>query len=124
MSRVFLLALLSVALSAMAQLAFKSGMMRPEMQALISAPMTWGERVFTILLNPWVLGGLGLYALSAVIWLFVLARLDLSIAYPFVGLGFVITMVMGALLFGESLSLYRVLGTLLVCAGVVLVARS
>ena len=74
--------------------------------------------------NPFVVGGLALYALGAVVWLAVLAKVDVSAAYPFVGLGFILTMVMGYWFFGEPLSTNRVLGTLLIVSGVVLVARS
>ncbi len=67
-------------------------------------------------------GGLFLYGLSAVVWLFVLARLDVSVAYPFVALGFLVTMALGCLLFGEAFTVRKVLGTLIVMLGVYLVA--
>ena len=69
-----------------------------------------------------VFGGLFLYGLSAVVWLFVLARLDVSVAYPFVALGFLVTMALGCLLFGEAFTVRKVLGTLIVMLGVYLVA--
>jgi multidrug transporter EmrE-like cation transporter len=64
------------------------------------------------------------YGLSAVVWLFVLARIDVSVAYPFVSLGFVVTMVLGCLLFGEAFTIRKILGTLVVMAGVYLVAAA
>jgi multidrug transporter EmrE-like cation transporter len=71
-----------------------------------------------------VIGGLFLYGLSAAIWLFVLARLDVSVAYPFVALGFLLTMVLGCLLFGEPLTARKLIGTMLVMFGVYLVAAA
>ena len=42
-----------------------------------------------------VIGGFGLYCLGALVWLVVLARADVSYAYPFLGLGFILTMLVG-----------------------------
>lgn len=77
-----------------------------------------------MLSSPMILIGLALYGLSALVWLFVLARAPLSLAYPFVGLGFILTMASGAWILGESVSTGRIVGTLLIAAGCVLVARS
>jgi multidrug transporter EmrE-like cation transporter len=124
--RIYALAVFSVLLSALAQTAFKFGMSRPGAQQ--AATVSMGEQplkaLFVILTNPAVVGGLVLYAASAMLWLLVLARLDLSVAYPMVALGFILTMLAGVLLFGESLSAARLGGTLLICVGVTLVARS
>jgi multidrug transporter EmrE-like cation transporter len=57
-----------------------------------------------------------------VVWLFVLARLDVSIAYPFVSLGFIVTMSLGCLLFGEPFTVRKMIGTIVVMLGVYLVA--
>jgi multidrug transporter EmrE-like cation transporter len=57
-----------------------------------------------------------------VVWLFVLARVDVSVAYAFVALGFFLTMTLGVLLLGEALTLAKVAGILLVVFGVWLVA--
>jgi len=82
-----------------------------------------GEVLGAIVRSPYVMGGLALYGFGAIVWLFVLARLDVTTAYPFVGLGFILTMILGALFLGEVLTPSKVVGTLLVTAGVVLVAR-
>ena len=119
--QVIALILVSVTLSTVAQLLLKTGMSSPAVQAaLASGP----AGLLAALLNPWVLGGLGLYGLGALLWLLVLARADLSYAYPFVGLGFVLTLLFSVLVLGEVASLPRVLGTALVVAGVVLISRT
>jgi multidrug transporter EmrE-like cation transporter len=51
-----------------------------------------------------------------------LARIDVSVAYAFVALGFLLTMALGSLLLGEPLTLSKLSGTLLVVLGVWLVA--
>jgi drug/metabolite transporter (DMT)-like permease len=82
------------------------------------------SKAFVVMTRPFVLGGFALYAVSAVLWLLILARVEVSAAYPFVGLGFVLTMLGGAWVLGEELSWVRVAGTALVVVGVVLVSRS
>jgi len=117
-----LLLLVTVAFSACGQLALKLGVMNPAVEA------ARGEGVWRFLASvaaaPGVWVGLAIYAGSVGLWLWVLSRTDLSVAYPFVGVSFVITMLFGALLLHEPVTFGRVAGTLLIAAGCVLVARS
>lgn len=122
MKAVHAVILLSVAITAAAQLVLKVGMTSPPVQRLID--QGFSVRLIGIFLDPYVIGGLFLYFSAAMMWLFVLAKFEVSYAYPFVALGFVITALAGWLLFDDAMSTGRVLGTLLICAGVVLVARS
>lgn len=118
--RLFLLVLASVGLSALAQLALKVG---TGAAATGRAQGVAGE-LGGLAQSPWVLTGLGLYGLGALLWLFVLGRAPLSLAYPFVGLGFILTMLAGALYLGEHVGPARIAGTMLIAIGCVLVARS
>ena len=115
------LILISVSCSALAQISLKQGMSVPAVQAALG-----GGRTVTITLavasSPMVWLGLFLYGFSALVWLFVLARIDVSVAYAFVALGFLLTMALGSLLLGEPLTLSKLSGTLLVVLGVWLVA--
>ena len=115
----FLLVLASVSLSAIAQLVLKLGV-----GAALAKPQGVAGELAGLLQSPLVLAGLGLYGIGAVLWLFVLARAPLSLAYPFVGLGFILTMFAGALCLGENVTPTRIAGTLLIAFGCVLVARS
>jgi multidrug transporter EmrE-like cation transporter len=119
-----LLALVSITLSAFAQITFKLGVSQPAVQAVLAQAKTapWYSTASGLLLSPAVLGGFALYGVSAILWLVVLSKVDVSVAYPFVAVGFLVTMVAGAVLFDEPVGLVRVVGTLLVCAGVILVA--
>jgi drug/metabolite transporter (DMT)-like permease len=124
-----LLILFSVALSAIAQLFLKLGVAAAPRGAGAAfaarvAGQGAGGTVLTYLLSPMVIGGLALYGLGAVVWLFVLARVPLSAAYPFVGLGFILTMVLGITALGETITAGRLFGTLLIGVGCVFVARS
>jgi multidrug transporter EmrE-like cation transporter len=118
--RLFLLILLSVGLSAAAQLSLKVGITA----ARTSRAAGVGSELGSMLLSPMVILGLGLYGVGALLWLFVLGRVQLSLAYPFVGLGFILTMLAGALVLNEPLGFSRVAGACLIIAGCVLVART
>jgi drug/metabolite transporter (DMT)-like permease len=122
-SRLLLLILLSVTLSGIAQVSFKMGVSTPGVrEAMTSGGVS--QLVMAFLLSPAVLAGLAMYGVGTLIWLSVLARIDLSLAYPFVGLSFLLTAILGHFLFHEAFHAGRILGTALVVAGVVLVARS
>ena len=74
--------------------------------------------------NFWVVGGLFVYVFSTAFWLVVLSRMNLSYAYPFVSLSYIIMIVASWQLFNENISGLRVLGSLVVALGVFLVSRS
>lgn len=117
------LILLSVTITACAQLVLKAGMAGASVQRAIAAGPGW-RMLLAIALDPLVIGGLTLYFVAAAVWLFVLSKVEVSLAYPFVALGFVLTAVFGRLMFHETLSPARIAGTLLICGGVALLARS
>lgn len=75
-------------------------------------------------LNPWILSGFISAFLASLAWMAAMTRMDLGYAYPFMSLAFVIVMVFGVLFLGEALSLPKVAGTLLVMAGLVVIARA
>lgn len=116
------IALSSIALSVAAQFMLKAGMDSAAVRQTLSEPTTW-KTLLGILANPHILGGFMLYGIGAVVWLGVLSRWDVSKAYPLVGLGFVLTLLVG-LLNGEHITTPRVIGVLLISSGVILVGRS
>lgn len=63
-----------------------------------------------------------LFVLQAAVWLAVLRRLPLSRAYPFTSLTVVIMLISGALFFGEPISLGNVLGSVVIMAGIIVIA--
>lgn len=120
--QVILLILASVGLSVLAQVTLKFGMSQSHIQAMLGQGGGGVTTAWTIITNQYILLGLFMYGFGAMLWLLVLARLDVSMAYPFVGLGFILTMLLGFFVLGESLSAMRIVGTLLITAGVVLVS--
>jgi len=121
--KVFLLLFASICLSSVAQIVLKTGLSQPYVVVALDhgTPVSAVKAMF---LNPWVLFGLFLYFSAAVVWLFALVRVEVSMAYPFVGLGFILTMIFGKFIMGDAVTPTRILGTLLISAGVVFVSRS
>lgn len=122
-ARTLTLILCSVSLSAIAQVAFKFGVSSTQVRRHLAAG-SFAETLLAFALSPGIVAGLALYGVGTVLWLNALARTELSQAYPFVALGFVLTAALGFLIFHESFGLPRLAGTLLVIAGVCLIARS
>lgn len=77
-----------------------------------------------IVQSPMVLLGLVLYGLGALAWIAVLARVDLSVAYPFLAMNFVLITISSYFLLGETVPAMRWFGVLVICSGILLVARS
>jgi len=116
------LALLSIGLSVAAQFLLKAGMAGNAVRDALAGPLSL--RLAGALATDWrILAGFALYGVGALAWLGVLARWDVSKAYPLVGLGFVATLAVGFLQ-GEQVTLARIAGVLLICAGVFVIARS
>lgn len=80
--------------------------------------------VLGLLLTPWIWVAFACTFLAGVAWMLTLSRLDLTYAFPFTGVTFLIILFAGAFVFGEHLSLGRIAGTLLVVAGLIVVVRS
>lgn len=76
-----------------------------------------------LFLNPWVLSSILATLLAGISWMLAMSRFEISYAYPWIGLNFVLMLLFGVLLFGESMSVAKVIGTLLVVAGIVVIAR-
>lgn len=115
-------ALISIVLSVIAQFSLKVGMSSENVQEILTKPNSFGTLV-TVLTEKYVFLGFLLYGLGAIIWLGVLSKWDVSKAYPLVGLGFIFTVIIGFLV-GEQVTISRVIGVVLICAGVFLVGQS
>ena len=64
------------------------------------------------------------YAVSIGAWLIVLAKLEVSVAYPLLSIGYVITAFVGFFFLGENVTLLRVLGIAVICGGLYLITRT
>jgi multidrug transporter EmrE-like cation transporter len=73
-----------------------------------------------LLLTPWVLSALLAGFCAALSWMVAVSKLELSRAYPFVGLSFALVLVLSSVFFGESLTVAKVVGTGVLIAGIVI----
>ena len=71
--------------------------------------------------SPTLWAALVLYGLATILWVLILRTTPLSLAYPFVALGFVILPLLSWWLFNEQLDWTMALGTVLIVAGVLVV---
>jgi multidrug transporter EmrE-like cation transporter len=79
--------------------------------------------VLRLLRQPLLWAGFALTGFAAVVWFEVLSRLSLSVAYPFLSLSYVIMLFAAHWFLRDPITWPRVLGALLVCAGVLLMGR-
>jgi drug/metabolite transporter (DMT)-like permease len=115
------LVLVSVALSSGSQVMLKLGMMQPSTQRVIFDGGTIPQIASAIATSPLVIVGLACFGLSAVFWLFVLARLSLSTAYPFVALGIVLTLLASHFIVAEVISPIKLAGAGAIVLGVFMI---
>lgn len=78
----------------------------------------------SIVFNPYVISGLAVMVISMASHLMVLAKVDISFAYPFLGLSFVLVTLYGYFVLSEPVNIWRIAGVLLIVLGVSLVAKS
>jgi multidrug transporter EmrE-like cation transporter len=74
--------------------------------------------------SPYIVAGLAMFGLSAATWLFVLSRTPVSLAYPFVGLGIVLTTLGGWALLGEPIAAMQLLAIAIIVLGITLLSLS
>jgi drug/metabolite transporter (DMT)-like permease len=77
-----------------------------------------------IVTSGFVIGGFLAYAVSAALWIVILSRAELSWAFPMVSLSYVLTAILSPVLLGESFSVQRFVGILVICLGVYIVSRT
>ena len=116
------LIIVSVVLNCAAQLCMKRGMMG-------IGEITGGIQGFLLALpnmiaNAYLWLSLVCYGISIVMWMVVLSKADVSYAYPFLSIGYILSAVVGYYAFGENVTLTRIAGIIVICIGVVLISRS
>ncbi len=118
----FSLILLNVALTASGQIMLKAGMVSAPVQVAM-ARVDIVPKGLAVAGQPLIWAGLGAYGISLILWLVVLARVPVSSAYPFVALSIALTSAAGVLLYRDAFSLSKLIGTLFILLGVVVLSR-
>ncbi len=113
--------LVSVFLAVVGQLLLKMGMLRVGKFSFNMSTLV--NQYVKILLNPFVIAGLVSFFVSMLIWLYVLSRMELSLAYPFVALNYILILFGSYFLFRETITVYKMIGVVVIIVGVYLVAR-
>src|SRR4051812_10015902 len=118
----FALIFTGVLLNAAAQLMLKAGANRVgpveiDVQALTGVAR---ELVFS---GP-IIGGIACYVVSVVVWIVALTRVEVSLAYPMLSIGYVVNALAAWYLFGEALTAQRMIGIGIIIVGVFLLSRT
>ena len=114
--------LLSTLLGVAGQMLLKHGMTRMGEQSLAVGRM--GDIGMRLATSPWVILGLMVYVSGTFFWLIALSRVELSFAYPFASLSYVLILAAGWALLGETVSLLRLAGVVTICLGVLIISQS
>jgi drug/metabolite transporter (DMT)-like permease len=116
------LILVSVLLGAVAQLLLKAGASAlGHFDLAVSNLLPVSLKIAS---QPHILAGIACYAVSLALWIVALSRVEVSIAYPMVSLGYVVTAAAAWLLLGENVNAMRLAGIAIIIAGVFVVAKS
>ena len=111
---IILLVVFALLLS-LGQILFKHGAdSTPRIDSLGSLP--------SLAAYPSIWAAIGLYAVTTLLWIYLLQQVPLSRAYPFAALGFVLVPLFAWAIFGEPLTLTYGLGALLIVGGVSVIA--
>ncbi len=114
--------LFTVLTNAAAQLMLKHGM--TSLGELSFAGANPVVKVLQIVFSPWVFAGLTMFVVSMASHLYVLSKVELSFAYPFLSLAYVAVAVFAYFLFHEDINSWRIAGIGFICVGTVLIAQS
>ena len=118
----FGLIIFGVLLNAVAQLALKASVTDiGAIELSINNAVPVATRLMS---EPWLWVGLFCYGISVVVWILALSRVDVSIAYPMLSIGYVVNAIAAWQLFGEALSAGRLAGIGIIILGVFILARS
>ena len=74
--------------------------------------------IFRVMISPYILSGLFLYGMATVLWLFILTKVPLSVAYPIQSIAYILAVFGAYFFFQEEITLWKVIGVFLIMAGV------
>ena len=81
------------------------------------------ELIKLIIFDPFILSGFVSAFFASLFWMVAMTKFSLSFAYPFMSSAFIIVMFLSVFLFGETLNLYKIAGTGLIVAGIVVLSQ-
>ncbi|MDY6523611.1 EamA family transporter [Acinetobacter faecalis] len=117
----FILVLSAVILNSIAQLVLKAGTNALGILLLPNKNIVYS--IFRILFQPYVFTGLVLYVVSFGVWIFVLSKLEVSVAYPLLSIGYLFSLILAWFFFGEAITFNKSLGILFLMIGTFFITR-
>lgn len=78
---------------------------------------------FSMIKSPFLISGFACYGLSLLAWMIALSRVEVSFAYPFLSIGYIITLFFGYYLFHESINSWKIFGMIFILFGVMMIAK-
>lgn len=111
-----------ICLNALAQLLLKAGTNAVGEIHLTAA--NWFATGLKLATQLPIIGGLSCYVISVVVWIIGLSRVDVTIAYPLLSLGYIINALGAWYFLGEAVSAQRLLAIVVIIAGVAMLTRS
>jgi multidrug transporter EmrE-like cation transporter len=111
-----------VVLNALAQFLLKAGTNAVGQFEFTAANL--GPVGTRLAMSPYILGGMLAYGVSLVVWIMGLSRIEVSVAYPMLSLGYVLNAAAAWYFFGEAVGPLRLAGIAFIMVGVFLIARS
>ena len=89
-------------------------------------PVDFGSKLVfltRLMIDPWILTAIAGAFIAGLSWMAAMTKMELSFAYPFMSLAFVLVSISSAILFHEAVTLPKVLGMLLIIIGIVVTSR-
>jgi multidrug transporter EmrE-like cation transporter len=121
-AQTFGLLLAGVLLNAVAQLLLKAGtntVGEIRLSASDALPLT-----FRLATEPHIVAGIACYVVSVAVWIVALSRVEVSVAYPMLSIGYIVNAIAAYYLLGEAVTPLRLAGIGVIVLGVFMVARS
>ena len=80
--------------------------------------------ILNIIVNPYIIGGVILYAFATLLWLYILSKEELSFVYPLQSITYILGTILATIIFKENVSIFRWVGIVTLVIGATLVATS
>lgn len=116
----YILIISSVLLNCLAQIFMRKGMLGVGQVGLSGLFSSAVEMFF----NLWLWGAMACYGISILLWMVVLSKVQVSFAYPFLSIGYLVAAAIGYFWLGENLDLYKIAGIFIICLGICVLSRS
>ena len=113
----YLYILLTILLTVYGQIAIKWQVLKAG--ALPEATSDKIAFLLQLLLNPWIISAFAAALLASVFWMAAMTKLQLSHAYPFMSLAFVLILIASGLFFHEAITPLKIAGIVLIVLGII-----